>query len=133
MQPTFFDNKIYILKDDLVRAMRERDVISVVSPVFSMYACCELAESEAEQSLSSVGADLAAAWDALYAQAIFGDTDAVDVDGRIGRQRRIAALSAEVQQLEKRHAREVQPAKRNALFKQLRASWTELAQLEGEL
>lgn len=81
-------------------------------------------------SLSLAGADLGAVWDALCAQAIFGDTNGTDIDSRISRKRRMAALYAEIRQLEKKHAREVQPAKRNALFKQLRASRAELVQLK---
>ena len=44
MQPAFFDNRTSILKDDLVREMREGSVVSVASSVFSMYAYRELRE-----------------------------------------------------------------------------------------
>ena len=44
MQSAFFDNRTSILKDDLVREMREGSVVSVASSVFSMYAYRELRE-----------------------------------------------------------------------------------------
>ncbi len=78
------------------------------------------------------GVTLASVWDGLCASAIFGDVDGSSVDERIERSKRMSELEAEVAQLKRKHGREVQPARRNALFKQLRAAKAELAALKGE-
>ena len=44
MDNAFFDNKTTILKDDLVRVIKEGDTVSVAASVFSMYAFNELRE-----------------------------------------------------------------------------------------
>ena len=44
MEPSFFDNKSRIVKDDLVRNVSEGDRVSVAAEVFSMYAYQELRE-----------------------------------------------------------------------------------------
>lgn len=44
MDAAFFDNKTSILKDDLVRVIKEGDTVSVAASVFSMYAFNELRE-----------------------------------------------------------------------------------------
>lgn len=44
MDAAFFDNKTSILKDELVRVIKEGDTVSVAASVFSMYAFNELRE-----------------------------------------------------------------------------------------
>ena len=44
MDNAFFDNRTSILKDDLVRVIKEGDAVSVAASVFSMYAFNELRE-----------------------------------------------------------------------------------------
>ena len=44
MDAAFFDNRTSILKDDLVRVIKEGDTVSVAASVFSMYAFNELRE-----------------------------------------------------------------------------------------
>lgn len=44
MDAAFFDNRASILKDDLVRVIKEGDTVSVAASVFSMYAFNELRE-----------------------------------------------------------------------------------------
>ena len=44
MDNAFFDNKTSILKDDLVKVIKEGDTVSVAASVFSMYAFNELRE-----------------------------------------------------------------------------------------
>ena len=44
MDNAFFDNRTNILKDDLVRIIKEGDTVSVAASVFSMYAFNELRE-----------------------------------------------------------------------------------------
>lgn len=82
--------------------------------------------------LTLAGATLARVWDSLCAQVIFGDANGVGIDARIARDKRIAELEAYAAQLERKHGREGQVAKRNALFHELRATRAELSRLKGE-
>ena len=42
MDPKFFDNKLSIVKDDLVQTIESGDSVSVAAATFSMYAYQEL-------------------------------------------------------------------------------------------
>lgn len=98
---------------------------------------------EGDVRLALRGATLDEAWDALCEQVIFSDEDAdeavptsdaapaLTVDERIERGRRIEALRRDVATLTRKHAKEKQIGKRNALFKQLKAAKRELAELEN--
>ncbi len=44
MEPKFFDNRLNIVKDDLVKTIREGDSVSIAAASFSMYAYQELQE-----------------------------------------------------------------------------------------
>lgn len=98
---------------------------------------------EGDVRLALRGATLDEAWDVLCEQVIFSDEDAdeaaptsdaapaLTVDERIERGRRIEALRRDVATLARKHAKEKQIGKRNALFKQLKAAKRELAELEN--
>lgn len=98
---------------------------------------------EGDVRLALRGATLDEAWDVLCEQVIFSDEDAdeaaptsdaapaLTVDERIERGRRIEALRRDVATLTRKHAKEKQIGKRNALFKQLKAAKRELAELEN--
>lgn len=98
---------------------------------------------EGDVRLALRGATLDEAWDALCEQVIFSDEDAdeavptsdaapaLTVDERIERGRRIEALRRDVATLTRKHTKEKQIGKRNALFKQLKAAKRELAELEN--
>lgn len=100
-------------------------------------------QPEGDVRLALRGATLDEAWDALCEQVIFSDEDAdeavptsdaapaLTVDERIERGRRIEALRRDVATLTRKHAKEKQIGKRNALFKQLKAAKRELAELEN--
>lgn len=85
-----------------------------------------------DQALALSGEDLGAMWDGLCAQIIFGDNDGRRVDERLQVRARISQLTKELANVTKKHAKEVQPAKRNALFAQKRALERELAELKGK-
>ena len=53
------------------------------------------------------------------------------IDERIERERRIEALRRDVATLTRKHDKEKQIAKRNALFRQLKAAKRDLAELEN--
>lgn len=84
-----------------------------------------------DQVLALSGEDLGAIWDGLCAQVIFGDGDGRRVDERLQVRTRITQLTKELTSVTKKHAKEVQPAKRNELFAQKRALEREIAELEG--
>lgn len=84
-----------------------------------------------EQTLVLKGEDLGVMWDNLCSQVIFGDDDGARVDERLQVRGSIARLTKELASVERRHAKEHQPAKRNELFAQKRALQRELAELEG--
>lgn len=100
-------------------------------------------QPEGDVRLALRGATLDEAWDVLCEQVIFSDEDAdeaaptsdaapaLTVDERIERGRRIEALRRDVATLTRKHAKEKQIGKRNALFKQLKAAKRELAELEN--
>lgn len=88
--------------------------------------------AEHEISIALAGPTLSKVWDGLCAQVIFDDAGVDDVDVRIQKEKRIVELEAEVSKLERKYAREVQPAKRNAAFKAYRAAKAELLALKGE-
>lgn len=85
-----------------------------------------------DQALALSGEDLGAMWDGLCAQVVFGDSDGRRVDERLQVRARISQLTKELASVTKKHAKEVQPAKRNALFAQKRALERELAELKGK-
>lgn len=84
-----------------------------------------------DQTITLRGKDLGIMWDNLCSQVIFGDGDGVRVDERLQLRGRIAWLTKDLASVERRHAKEHQPAKRNELFAQKRALQRELAELEG--
>lgn len=94
----------------------------------------QVGEREPEDMAKLVlsGSTLADAWDSLCSQVVFGDAGGIGVDTRIANQKRIAALKDDIAHLERAHAKEVQPAKRNALFKQIKAAKQEYAELGGK-
>ena len=87
--------------------------------------------AEDELNLELRGANLAEVWDGLCAQVLFNDAGIPDVDARM-RKERIAELEAEAVKLERKYAKEVQPVKRNAAYKEFRAVRAELSALKGE-
>lgn len=78
------------------------------------------------------GTTLSEVWDGLCAQTMFDDTSVVDVDARMAREKRVSELEAQVIQLERKYAREVQPGRRNTAFKEYRTAMAELSALKGE-
>lgn len=88
--------------------------------------------SEDELNIELIGTTLAEVWDGLCAQVLFDDVDVPDVDARMRKEKRIAELEAEAVRLERKYAKEVQPAKRNAAYKEFRAVRAELSALKGE-
>lgn len=78
------------------------------------------------------GASLAEVWNSLCAQVLFDDADVEDVDARMAQEKRIAELEKEAVKLERKYAKEVQPAKRNAAFKAYKQALAELRALKGE-
>lgn len=85
-------------------------------------------QTEDNIELALAGATLDEVWDALCSQAVFQDNAGATVDERIKAERRRAELTQKVDQLRRWHAKEAQPAKRNALFKQLRQAQAELSE-----
>ena len=88
--------------------------------------------SEDELNIELAGASLAEVWDGLCAQVLFDDAGVPDVDARMAREKRISELEAEAVKLERKYAKEVQPAKRNAAFKAYKQAKAELSALKGE-
>lgn len=88
--------------------------------------------AEDELNLELRGANLVEVWDGLCAQVLFNDAGIPDVDARMRKEKRIAELEAEAVKLERKYAKEVQPAKRNAAYKEFRAVRAELSALKGE-
>ena len=88
--------------------------------------------AEDELNLELRGANLAEVWDGLCAQVLFDDVDVPDVDACMRKEKRIAELEAEAVKLERKYAKEVQPAKRNAAFKAYKQAKVELSALKGE-
>lgn len=88
--------------------------------------------AEDELNLELRGANLAEVWDGLCAQVLFDDVDVPDVDACMRKEKRIAELEAEAVKLERKYAKEVQPAKRNAAFKAYKQAKAELSVLKGE-
>ncbi|MDO4443206.1 MAG: DUF4391 domain-containing protein [Slackia sp.] len=88
--------------------------------------------AEEELHIELKGASLVEVWDGLCAQVLFDDANVEDVDARMAKEKKIVELEAEVAKLERRYAKEVQPAKRNAAFKAFRAAKASLLSLKGE-
>lgn len=88
--------------------------------------------AEDELNLELRGANLAEVWDGLCAQVLFDDAGIPDVDACMRKEKRIAELEAEAVKLERKYAKEVQPAKRNAAFKAYKQAKAELSALKGE-
>ncbi|MBK5211159.1 MAG: DUF4391 domain-containing protein [Coriobacteriia bacterium] len=82
------------------------------------------------ESLTLGGANLDVAWDSIVSQVAFGNTEAVDIDERIEKQKRLASLKLEVETLKKSCMKEKQINKRNTLFEQLKAAREELQTIE---
>lgn len=78
------------------------------------------------------GASLAEVWEGLCAQVLFDDASVEDVDARLAKGKRIQELEAQAAQLKRKYAKEVQPSKRNAVFKAYRQAKAELSLLKGE-
>ncbi len=82
-------------------------------------------------ALTLVGRALDATWDSICAQIIFDDEDGTDVDGRIERARRIAALEDEIAKLDAACHKAQQINRKNELFARLKAKKSELKLLES--
>jgi hypothetical protein len=90
-----------------------------------------LQSSDAIETLTLVGQVLDEAWDSICAQVAFGDTDGSDVDGRLARARRRAALEAEIADLDARCRKAKQINRKNELFAELKRKQRELEGLES--
>lgn len=88
--------------------------------------------AEEDLIITLAGANLAAVWEGLCAQVLFDDVSVDDVDARMAREKRIAELEAQVVQLKRKYAKEVQPSKRNAAYKAYKQAKAELSLLKGE-
>lgn len=82
--------------------------------------------SNTVDSIVLTGQTLDAAWDSICAQVIFGDTDGMDVDGRIERAKQKANLEAEIDKLDAACRAAKQINRRNDLFYQLKEKQREL-------
>lgn len=85
-----------------------------------------------DPGITLTGANLATVWEALCAQVRFDDVSVDDVDARIAQEKRITELETQVAQLERKDAKEVQPSKRNAVYKTYRQTKADLSALKGE-
>ena len=111
------------------------DAIAAAVPRKLLMVCCHVGArwvSEDELNIELIGTTLAEVWDGLCAQVLFDDAGIPDVDARMRKEKRIAELEAEVVKLERKYAKEVQPAKRNAAFKAYKQAKAELSALKGE-
>ena len=73
-----------------------------------------------ENDTLTIGAtDLDTIWEALCSQVVFGSADVADVDSEVQKKRRLKALDEEIAKLERKHGKEKQIAKRNALYEEL--------------
>lgn len=88
--------------------------------------------AEEQLNIELRGASLAEVWDGLCAQVLFDDADVEDVDARMEREKNRAELEAAVAKLKRKYAKEVQPAKRNAAFKEYKQALAELRNAKGE-
>lgn len=77
------------------------------------------------------GATMDELWESLCSQAILGTTDHADLDARIARRDRIAALEAEEARLVRDHTRARTADQRNAAFAKLHKVRAELTRLRG--
>lgn len=138
MDQAIIDNKSRILKDEL--EVGEGEVaLALVRQQLQVGTW----QPEGDVRLALRGATLDEAWDVLCEQVIFSDEDAdeaaptsdaapsLTIDERIERERRIEALRRDVATLTRKHDKEKQIAKRNALFRQLKAAKRDLAELEN--
>ncbi|MEE1296927.1 MAG: DUF4391 domain-containing protein [Bifidobacterium sp.] len=82
-----------------------------------------------EAMLEVAGDDIDALWESMCAQAILGDMDGTDVDGRIARRERIAELRRQVTRLTAAHQRARTTEARNEAFAKLAHAKQELADL----
>ncbi|NMN00162.1 hypothetical protein G1C96_0739 [Bifidobacterium sp. DSM 109958] len=81
--------------------------------------------------LEVTGATMDELWESLCSQAILGTTDHADLDARIARRDRIAALEAEEARLVRDHTRAKTADQRNAAFAKLHKVRAELTRLRG--
>lgn len=139
MDQAIIDNKSRILKDEL--EVGEGDVaLALVRQQLQVGTW----QPEGDVRLALRGATLDDVWDALSEQVIFADGAAavepassseaapsLTIDERIERERRIEALRRDVATLTRKHDKEKQIVKRNALFRQLKAAKRDLAELEN--
>ena len=91
-----------------------------------------LYSSQVIESLTLAGSTLDEAWDSICSQIVFADVDGADVDGRIDRARRRAALEAEITALDQRARKATQISRKNELFAQLARKKRELHALGKE-
>jgi hypothetical protein len=78
------------------------------------------------RELALSGETLDDAWDSICSQVAFGDADGRDVDRRLDVARRIAALEAEISELDAKCRKARQINRKNELFAELRARQAEL-------
>ena len=72
-------------------------------------------------------------WDSICAQVAFGDADGRDIGRRLDVARRIAALEAEISELDARCRKARQINRKNELFAELRTRQAELRDLRSEM
>lgn len=89
-------------------------------------------EDPADLLVEVSGASMDNVWDSLCSQVIFGSEDPANLDERLVRRDRIAALEADEARLVGDHRRAKDPVKRNEAFAKLAKVRAELAQLRGE-
>lgn len=133
MHQDFFDNRARILKDDLAAVLENGGTVSVASSVFSMYAYRTLREQLDgidEFRFIFTSPTFLIERDLVY--SFYPAPVKSGGDTRMAKEKNIAELEAEVAKLERRYAKEVQPAKRNAAFKEFRAAKAALLSLKGE-
>lgn len=87
---------------------------------------------EVQLHIALSGTSLAEVWEGLCAQVLFDDVSVCDVDARMAQEKRITELEAQVAQLKRKYAKEVQPSKRNAAYKAYKQAKAELFALKGE-
>ncbi len=83
------------------------------------------------RELTLNGETLDDVWDSICAQVAFGDVDGRDVDRRIDDAKRIAALEAEISDLDAKCRKARQINRKNELFAELKRKQRELKELES--
>lgn len=85
----------------------------------------------ADARLELAGSNLDELWDSLCSQVVFDTSDPTDFTGRLARANELASLRGQLEKLRKRHGKERQIAKRNALWDEIKATENRIAELEA--